>query len=123
MKPDAYVLSRVVEQPLKIPYIAAIVMVINQKKPAVTEEVLAKIGSYLQDSLRVGEWRGVKLLLRFLACVQGLLQADGVFPILGELFDRAVDLQTASSEDVRAPLLRLFSQVLTSCKDFGLGAR
>ena len=100
-------LSRVVEQPLKIPYLAAIVVVINRKKPEVTEEVLAKVGSNLQDSLKDGEWRRVKLLLRFLGCLQGSLQGDGVFPILGELFDRAVDLQTASSEDVRTRLSRL----------------
>lgn len=42
----------------------------------------------------------MKLVLRFLACLQGVLDGDGVFPILDELFSRAVDLQTASSEDV-----------------------
>ncbi len=97
---DAKNPSRVIEQPLKIPFIAAVVVVINHKKPEVTEEILRRVGPKLQDSLRIGEWRTVKLLLRFLACMQRLLQGDGVFPILGELFDRAVDLQTASSEDV-----------------------
>ena len=78
-------------------------LVINPKKPEVTEELLVKVGSRLQDYLKAGEWREVKLLLRFLGCLQGLLRGDGVFPILGELFDRAVDLQTGSSEDVCVP--------------------
>ena len=115
-------LSRITEQPLKIPYIAAIVVVINRKKPEVTGEILAKVGSNLQNFLKAGEWRGVKLLLRFLGCVQGLLEGDGVFPILGELFDRAVDLQTASSEDVRTRLLKSPTGADLSCKDFRPGA-
>ena len=65
-----------------------------------TGEILAKVESKLQSFLKAGQWREVKLLLRFLGCLQGLFTGDGVFPILGELFDRAVDLQTASSEDV-----------------------
>lgn len=30
-----------------------------------------------------------------------MLEGEGVFPVLEELFSRAADLQTASSEDVR----------------------
>ena len=38
--------------------------------------------------------------------MQDILEGDGVFPILDELFSRAADLQTASSEDVsERPLL------------------
>ena len=70
-----------------------------------TGEILEKVGSRLQEYLKAGAWREVKLLLRFLGCLQGLLAGDGVFPILGELFDRAVDLQTASSEDVSSTLM------------------
>ena len=55
----------------------------------------------MQEHLEAGAWREVKLVLRLLACLQGVLEGDGVFPILEELFSRAVDLQTASSEDVR----------------------
>jgi nuclear cap-binding protein subunit 1 len=42
----------------------------------------------------------VKLYLKLLACLQGCLEGDGVFPLLEELFSRAADLQTASSDDV-----------------------
>jgi nuclear cap-binding protein subunit 1 len=68
----------------------------------VTVEVLKKTGEVLQDALNAGAWRDVKLLLRFLSCLQGLLEGEGVFPILEEIFARAVDLQTSSSEDVCA---------------------
>lgn len=91
---------RVAEQPFKIPFIAAIVNVINVKKPEIAQEILKKVGSAIQEHLEAGAWREVKLMLRLLGCLQGLLEGDGVFPILEEFFSRAVDLQTASSEDV-----------------------
>ena len=68
------------------------------------EEILVKIGKALQEHLNVGAWREVKLLLRLLACMQKVLEGDGVFSILEEFFSRAVDLQTASSEDVGMPI-------------------
>ncbi|MCJ1353077.1 MAG: hypothetical protein MMC33_003061 [Icmadophila ericetorum] len=93
------VVQLVVEQPLKIPIVAATVLIVNTQKPEVTEEILIRAGELIQDYLRSGAWREVKLILRFFACLQGLLQGDGVLPLLEELFSRAVDLQTASSED------------------------
>ena len=92
--------SRVIEQPFKIPFIAAIVIAVNVRKPEVTQEILEKAGSAIQKYLEAGAWREVKLMLRLLGCLQGLLEGDGVFPTLEEFFSRAVDLQTASSEDV-----------------------
>lgn len=53
-----------------------------------------------QEKLETGNWRIFKLLLRFLACLQGLFEGEGIFSVLDELFSRAVDLQAASSEDV-----------------------
>ena len=91
---------RVHEQPFKIPFIAAIIIAINLQKPSLTESILSKAGDAIQEHLNVGAWREVKLVLRLLGCLQGLLEDDGVFPMLDEFFSRAVDLQTASSEDV-----------------------
>ena len=98
--------NRTVEQPLKIPFIAAIVLVANAHKPELTADVLKKIGEATQKHLDESSWREVKLFLRFLGCLQGLFEGDGVFGILEDLFSRAVDLQTQSSEDVRPPLCR-----------------
>ena len=91
----------VVEQPLKIPFIAAVVLILNPQKPELAEEILTEAGKAIREYLEAGQWREVKLVLRFLGCLQGLLEGDGVFTILEELFSRAADLQTASSEDVR----------------------
>ncbi|KAI9681766.1 MAG: hypothetical protein M1829_000511 [Trizodia sp. TS-e1964] len=93
------ILQLVVEQPFKIPFAAAIILVVNPQKPEVTPALLAKAAAKAQEYVADGLWREFKLVLRFLACLQGLLEDDGVFPLLDTLFERAVDLQTASSED------------------------
>lgn len=90
-----------VEQPLKIPFVAAVLVVINPQKAELVAEILQKVDGAIRQYFDLGSWREVKLLLRFLGCLQGVLEGDGLFPVLEELFSRAVDLQTASSEDVR----------------------
>ena len=95
-------MGRALEQPLKIPFVAAIVLHANQQTPDFVGQVLAKVTPRLQSHLNAGELRSVKLLLRLLACMQSLFAGEGVFAVLEELFNRAVDLQTASSEDVRS---------------------
>ncbi|KZF21279.1 hypothetical protein L228DRAFT_253707 [Xylona heveae TC161] len=92
-------LQMVVEQPLKVPFLAAIVLVANPEKSVIATDVLSRTGESAQKFIDTGSWREFKLLLRFLACMQGLFEGDGIFDILEELFSRAVDLQTASSED------------------------
>lgn len=137
-------LQLVVEQPLKTPFIAAVVLVLNtltwtpgaaanggedggdtkmadetqeveqqqqqakepQPTSSVVDDLLAKTAVALGENVKAGEWRTVKLYLKLLACLQSCLDGDGVFPILDALFDRAVELQTASSEDVSYPTLR-----------------
>ena len=94
----------IVEQPLKIPFVAAVVLIINMQKPELVEEILARAGRAIQEYIGAGAWREVKLVLRFLGCMQGLLEDDGVFTVLEELFSRAAELQTTSSEDVSCPL-------------------
>lgn len=91
---------RTLEQPFKIPFVAAVVLVLNALKPDFAAEVLKRTVSTMQAALNAGVWRDVKLLVRFLGCTQGILEGDGVFVILEDLFSRAVDLQTTSSEDV-----------------------
>lgn len=90
----------VLEQPLKIPFIAAIILVVNGRKLELVTDFLRQTGEFVQNYINTGSWREVKLLLRFLGCLQNLFEGEGIFPILEELFARAVDLQTASSEDV-----------------------
>jgi hypothetical protein len=94
------VLQMVLEQPLKTPFVAAVVLVVNASNPGIVDALLTRITSATEERVKEGEWRDVKLCLKFLACLQSLLEGDGLFPVLDELFSRAVDLQTASSEDV-----------------------
>lgn len=85
---------------MKIPFLAAVVLYINETKPDLTDAVLAAVGPQIQSAVVTGAWRDFKLRLRFIACLQVLFEGEGAFPLLDELFERAVDLQTASSEDV-----------------------
>lgn len=94
------VLQLALEQPLKTPFTAAVVQVANTNKPELIDSLLTKLAGAIEARIAQGEWRDVKLYLKLLACLQSLLEGDGVFPVLEELFSRAVDLQTASSEDV-----------------------
>ncbi|KAB8349628.1 hypothetical protein FH972_023647 [Carpinus fangiana] len=87
------------EQPLKIPFVAAILVELNQAKPEMASLILDKFGEALQDGIQTGQWRQVKLTLRFLGLTQSLYEGEGVFPILEDLFSRAVDLQAASPDD------------------------
>lgn len=89
-----------VEQPLKTPFVAAVVLVANATKPELVDTVLVRLAQAIDSNIGLGEWRQVKLLLKFMACMQSCLEGDGVFPLLEELFNRAADLQTASSDDV-----------------------
>ncbi|KAK3308073.1 MIF4G like-domain-containing protein [Chaetomium strumarium] len=93
------VLQLAVEQPLKTPFLAAVVLVANGNKPEVVDMLLEKVARLVEDNIKAGEWRDVKLHLKLLACLQGCLEGEGVFPVLEGLFERAVDLQTASSDD------------------------
>ncbi|BCS02405.1 NCBP1 family protein [Aspergillus luchuensis] len=93
-------LDLVLEQPLKIPFVAATVLIANFQKSELVSDVLSRSGVCLQKYIDAGAWREVKLLLRFLGCLQCVFEGDGIFPVLEELFARAVDLQTASSEDL-----------------------
>lgn len=93
------VMQLLVEQPLKTPFLAAVAVVINASQPEALADLLAHVASSTEDKIKAGQWRDVKCYLKFLACLQGSLEGDGLFPLLGDLFDRAGDLQTASSDD------------------------
>lgn len=92
-------LKLVVEQPFKIPFVAGVVMYANDDNAEVAKDIISKAAPQLQEYLKGGQWREFKLMLRFVASLSQLYEEDGVIPILDELFNRAVDLQTASQED------------------------
>lgn len=85
---------------MKIPQVAAVTLHLNESTSDVVRELLTAVGAAIQQAVVAGAWRDFKLRLRFLACLQLLLDGEGVFPVLEQMFDRAVEMQTASSEDV-----------------------
>jgi nuclear cap-binding protein subunit 1 len=110
-------LQIVLEQPFKIPFVAAVVVVLNglNRGEEAIAEVLRKATTAAEEKIKIGDWRAVKLLLKFLGGLQGLLEEEGVWAVLAELFDRAVDLQTASSEDVSVFLRRVLHALEKTC--------
>lgn len=88
------------EQPLKIPFVAAVVLYANDLNPEVAKEIITRAAGVAKDAMELGRWRDFKLLLRFFACLQGVLEGAGVFAVLNQLFDWVIDLQTESTEDV-----------------------
>ena len=98
-----------IEQPLKTPFVAAVILVANTRKAELIDDVLSRLASNTSRDIVQGEWRLVKLHLKLLACLQSLLEGEGLFPVLDDLFSRAADLQTASSEDVSVELERFKS--------------
>lgn len=106
---------------MKIPFVAATALVAYNFKSELGTELLNKAGEALQKYINSGSWREVKLLLRLLAGLQPVFEGDGIFPLLEELFARAVDLQTTSSEDVSGlSLLSSRSGTDTSTQLLGL---
>ncbi|KAF2404686.1 cap binding protein [Trichodelitschia bisporula] len=92
-------MALLVEQPVKIPFIAAAVRYTNDLNSEAAKEIIARAGRLMQEYLDAGEWREFKFFLRFFACLQGILEGDGVFSVFDQLFDTAADLQAASQED------------------------
>jgi nuclear cap-binding protein subunit 1 len=91
---------RIIEQPFKIPFVAAVALYGNEVKPEIAIEAMKRVGDRAQQALNNGEWKEFKLLLRFFACLQPLYEDEGVFTLLGQLFDTVVDLQSANENDV-----------------------
>ena len=93
-------LQLVVEQPFKISFVAAVVLVVNTMKPDIVVEILSRAVVRINKAIAEGEWRAVKLYLKFLGSLQGLLEGEGVFPVLQDLLTKAVELQTENNEEV-----------------------
>lgn len=92
-------LQLVVEQPFKTPFVAAVVLIANTIRWELAEEVLVRGAARLNKSINDGEWRAVKLYLKFLGSLQGLLEGEGVFSVLQDLLTKAAELQTENNEE------------------------
>lgn len=88
------------EQSFKVPFVAAVVLCVNGMKGEIVKEVVEKMGGKLEGAVEKGEWRDVKLILKLLGGLQGVLEGEGVWIVLQDLLTKAVDLQTESNEEV-----------------------
>ncbi|PQE08922.1 cap binding protein [Rutstroemia sp. NJR-2017a WRK4] len=98
-------LQLVAEQPFKVPFVAAVVMVLNTLKSEMVQELLEKAATGINKAIVVGDWRQVKLYMKFLGSLQGLLEGDGVFSVLQDFLTKALDLQTENNEETIGPEL------------------
>ncbi|KHJ31202.1 putative cap binding protein [Erysiphe necator] len=97
------VIQLVIEQPFKIPFIAAVIMYADTIQRELVTEVLDKSVTKLNDSIQKGDWREVKLLMKFLGSLQGVLEGEGIWIVLQDLLTKAVDLQTENNEETIGP--------------------
>jgi nuclear cap-binding protein subunit 1 len=104
------IIDMIVEQPLKLPHLAAVALYANDLNAEVGKEFIVRASKKMKNALELGEWRDFKLLLRFHACLQDAFEGAGVFQILHQLFDWVIDLQTASADDVCIPC-----RIVVSC--------
>lgn len=109
------VIQLVVEQPFKTPFIAAVVLVVNTMRSEMAMEVLNRTAARTNHKIQEGEWREVKLLMKFLGGLQGLLEDDGVWIVLQDLLTKAVELQTDNNEEVGS-----VGKDKRVCADFGI---
>ncbi|KAF2114969.1 cap binding protein [Lophiotrema nucula] len=96
----AIFLQLIIEQPFKIPFVAAVAFYGNDIKSDIAADAIKRVADRAQTALNAGQWKEFKLLLRSLACLQPLFEEDGVFALLRQLFDTVVDLQSANESDV-----------------------
>lgn len=94
------VIQLVVEQPFKIPFVAAVVLVVNTLKSEMVVEVLQRTTARVNEAIAKGEWREVKLLMKFLGGLQGVLEGEGIWLALQDVLTKAVELQTNNDEEV-----------------------
>ena len=105
----------VLEQPFKIPFVGAVVLVLNtiERGAGIVGEVVRRVGESVQAGVGNGRWRDVKCGLKFLGGLQGILRGEGVWVVLEDVLGKAVDLQTERAEEVSSP----FSLIWVDCEE------
>jgi hypothetical protein len=104
-------LRSVLDQPFKVPFVAAIVLVANAENSEVGKAVVEHFSGSLQKNLDHGAFTNVKLLLRFFACLGDMLEDKGAFLVLDHLADKVEACQTTGAE-VRHPTFRLWFELI-----------
>ncbi|OLL22271.1 Nuclear cap-binding protein subunit 1 [Neolecta irregularis DAH-3] len=74
--------SCVLEHPYKTPHFAAVIALANSREESIGKEILEYLIIATQAYLEQGQWRNVKLMLRFLACLSCMIEGEGIIEIL-----------------------------------------
>lgn len=98
---DVNITVRVIEQPFKIPFVAAIILVANSKNEEVGKQIVEEFRSHAQGYLDECQWRPFKLILRFLACLSSLFSDDGIMILLDDIANFAGEVASGDSSNVR----------------------
>lgn len=64
-------------------------LVANSQNPEAGKLIVEEAGKAVQQFLLDGQFTKLKLTLRFLGCVHGMLEGEGVFPLLHSVLDKA----------------------------------
>ncbi|KAF3935510.1 hypothetical protein ABW19_dt0200794 [Dactylella cylindrospora] len=109
----------VVEQPFKIPFVAAIVLCANAQKHEIGKLVLDEFAVQLQEYLDKCEWRNFKLMLRFMGSISCMLDGEGAATLLNDLANLTGDLaaeggSSGLSEELSHVILITIPYILTS---------
>lgn len=89
------------EQPFKIPFVAAIVLCANAQKHEIGKLVLDEFAAQLQEYLDQCQWRNFKLVLRFMGSISCMLDGEGVATLLNDLANLTGDLAAEGGSGVR----------------------
>ena len=98
---DLGFIDRVVEQPFKIPFVAAIALYANHRNADAGKTILKEFTERCQNHLDCGEWKKFKLVLRFLACSSSMISNPGLETILNSLISFAEKLASEGNNKVR----------------------
>lgn len=90
--------NSVIEQPFKIPFVATIVRVANVANEELGKATIEHFGAELQRYWKGGAFTQFKLVLRFFACLGDMVGADGIYPMLEQLWTKLEVYNTEGNE-------------------------
>jgi hypothetical protein len=80
--------TSLLELPPKIPYFASLFVVANARKQVIGKDILDFSIAKLKEILEQGDLGKAKLILRFLAGLARIVEADGIMNVIGEFISK-----------------------------------
>lgn len=99
--------NSIIQQPFKIPFIATVVLLINSTNPEIAQLVVEETVTLAKKHIGDGDLRSFKLELRFLGCLNGMLEDTGILPLVEAIIERARILQESGDEELPIELCKI----------------